>query len=102
MTLTSDEKDTFRRDGVLIRRAAFSPDTAAEARKLIGDWYHDHLDASRVTEYTQRTFAPGLGSHPALLRLLTATGHGTRRQGCWGRSLPSPQSRSRSASRAAI
>jgi len=88
MTVTGDEKDTFRRDGVLIRRAAFSPDAAAEAGKLIGDWYHDHLDASRVTEYTQRTFAPDLGSHPALLRLLTATGAWDTAAGLLGEIAP--------------
>jgi hypothetical protein len=74
MALSDSEKDAFRRDGVITRRAAFSPDVTALARQLIGDWYRDHLDASRVTEYTQRTFAPDLGSHPALLSLLTATG----------------------------
>jgi hypothetical protein len=74
MTLSDSEKDAFRRDGVIIRRAAFNPDATAPARQLIGDWYRDHLDASRVAEYTQRTFAPDLGSHPALLSLLTSTG----------------------------
>ena len=74
MTLSDREKDAFLRDGVIIRRAAFSPDVTGLVRQLVGDWYRDHFDASRVTEYTQRTFAPDLGSHPALLSLLTATG----------------------------
>jgi hypothetical protein len=55
LTLSGREKDAFPPGRVLIRRAAFSPDVTGLARQLIGDWYRDHLDASRVTEYTQRT-----------------------------------------------
>lgn len=41
---------------------------------LVTDWYRTDMDQSRLVDYTQRTFAPGLGSHPDLLALFTHSG----------------------------
>jgi len=37
------------------------------ATTLIDTWYREQMDPDRIAGYTQRTFAPHLGSHSALL-----------------------------------
>jgi hypothetical protein len=74
MTLTNAERAAFLRDGLIIRRGTVGPEFTDPARQLVDDWYREHLDARRVSEFTQRTFAPELGSHQAILNLLTGSG----------------------------
>jgi len=72
--LTAGEKETFIRDGAIVRRGAVAPALVDRARSLIEDWYRAELDASLIDTYTQRTFAPHLGSHPDLLALFHHSG----------------------------
>ncbi|MFE1348512.1 phytanoyl-CoA dioxygenase family protein [Streptomyces sp. NPDC058757] len=74
MPLTAAERAQFRRDGLIIRRRQATPAHTTPARDLIHTWYARDYDPTRLTEYTQRTFAPEHGTHPALLDLYTATG----------------------------
>ncbi|MFD0507048.1 phytanoyl-CoA dioxygenase [Streptomyces chiangmaiensis] len=72
MPLTPEEKDTFKHDGVLTRRALVAPALVQRATSLVGTWYRD-LKASDIPAYSQRTFAPELGSHPDILALYRET-----------------------------
>src|SRR5690606_26721479 len=72
MPLTPEEKATFKRDGVLIRRALVSPALVQRATSLVGSWYRG-LKPSDVPAYSQRTFAPELGNHPDILALYEET-----------------------------
>ncbi|MEU2391847.1 phytanoyl-CoA dioxygenase family protein [Streptomyces sp. NPDC007369] len=74
MLVTDDERDRFRRDGMFVRRGLATDAHTGPARNLITTWYAKDFDPDRLTEYTQRTFAPEHGGHPALLDLYTATG----------------------------
>lgn len=74
MQLTDTEKAEFKRDGMIIRRGIVGPDLIAPATTLIDAWYREQMDPDRIADYTQRTFAPHLGSHPALLALLNTSG----------------------------
>ncbi|MFD7444000.1 creatininase family protein [Streptomyces sp. NPDC059909] len=73
MTLTSEEKTTFKRDGVVVRRGLVDPDLVGRAVSLVDTWYSEGLTPEDIPEYTQRTFAPELGSHPDVLALYAAT-----------------------------
>lgn len=74
MPLTDEEKAGFIRDGLVIRRGATPADQVTNAASLIDRWYRAEMDPAGIAAYTQRTFAPGLGGHPALLGLLAASG----------------------------
>jgi Phytanoyl-CoA dioxygenase (PhyH) len=74
VTLTAAEREEFLSNGVIVRRGMIGSDLTGPARTLIGGWYDGQFDPGRVTEFTQRTFAPELGSHPALLAMLTSSG----------------------------
>jgi hypothetical protein len=74
MQLTDTEKAGFKRDGLIIRRGIVAPELIAPATALIDSWYREQMDPDRIADYTQRTFAPHLGNHPALLNLLHASG----------------------------
>ncbi|WP_335989978.1 phytanoyl-CoA dioxygenase family protein [Glycomyces sp. MUSA5-2] len=69
MSLTPNEKSTFIREGMLIRRNAVAPELISRARELVDDWYHEAMDPALIDGYTQRTFAPEFKSHPDLLAL---------------------------------
>jgi hypothetical protein len=71
MVLTADDKHDFLRDGLIIRRDAVDLALVTRARALIDDWCREAMDDTLVDQYTQRTFAPELGSHPDLLALFT-------------------------------
>jgi hypothetical protein len=71
--LTDTELDDFQRDGVLIRRHAIPRDVWRPALALIEASYSTDAGADHLAAYTQRTFAPELERHPALIRLLTDT-----------------------------
>ncbi|MFK0239015.1 phytanoyl-CoA dioxygenase family protein [Streptomyces vinaceus] len=74
MLVTDDERARFRRDGMFVRRGLAADAHTGPARDLITTWFAKDYDPDRLTEYTQRTFAPEHGRHPALLDLYTATG----------------------------
>ncbi|MFE5827736.1 phytanoyl-CoA dioxygenase, partial [Streptomyces erythrochromogenes] len=74
MLVTDDERARFRRDGMFVRPRLAADTHTGPARDLITTWYAKDYDPDRLTEYTQRTFAPEHGRHPALLDLYTATG----------------------------
>lgn len=74
MRLTRDELTAFATDGALVKRR-FVPDHLIQsAAALVNDWYHNHMDPAKITAYSQRTFAPDLGSHPDLLALFSRSG----------------------------
>ncbi|WP_338676736.1 phytanoyl-CoA dioxygenase family protein [Streptomyces sp. SCSIO 30461] len=72
MPLTSEEKDAFKRDGVVIRRGLIASELVHRATSLIDTWYRD-LKPSDIPAYNQRTFAPELESHPDILALYRDT-----------------------------
>ncbi|MEV6598810.1 phytanoyl-CoA dioxygenase family protein [Actinoplanes sp. NPDC051346] len=72
--LTAHEKDTFIRDGIIVRRNAIPPELIVTARQLIDRWLSRDMDLTRVDAYTQRTFAPDLGDHPDILALFDQSG----------------------------
>ncbi|MEU6709644.1 phytanoyl-CoA dioxygenase family protein [Streptomyces wuyuanensis] len=74
MPLTDDERTQFQRNGLFVRRGLATDTHTTPARDLINTWYANAFDPRRLTEYTQRTFAPEHGHHPALLNLYTSTG----------------------------
>lgn len=74
MPLTADELATFTTDGMVAKRGFVGPDLIESAAALVNGWYRDEMDQTQLTAYTQRTFAPDLGSHPDLLALLTDSG----------------------------
>lgn len=74
MPLSADDLTTFTNDGMITKRG-FVPRTLVErAAALVITWYRDEMDQTELTTYTQKTFAPELGSHPDLLALLTDSG----------------------------
>ncbi len=74
MALTVDDKHDFLRDGLIIKRDAVDPALVTRARALIDEWCREAMDEALIDQYTQRTFAPELGSHPDLLALFTRSG----------------------------
>ena len=74
MSLSVDELNTFVANGVVIKRG-FVPAYLVEAATiLVTSWHRSEMDQSQLIEYTQRTFAPDLGSHPNVLALFTESG----------------------------
>ncbi|WP_280500601.1 phytanoyl-CoA dioxygenase family protein [Nocardia farcinica] len=70
--LTTEDRALFATDGVLIKRDLIACDRIESARSLIDDWLVTGMDLNHLAGYTQRTFAPELGSHPILLDLYYA------------------------------
>ena len=73
MRLTTDELSAFAADGIIIRRGLVTQTLAARATDLVSQWYGT-MDQSRLIGFTQRTFAPELGSHPDVLALFENSG----------------------------
>lgn len=73
MSLTAEEKATFKRDGFLIRRGLIEDRQVIRATSLINTWYRERLNPEDIPAYTQRTFAPELGNHPDILGLYART-----------------------------
>lgn len=73
MPLTAEDKTTFKRDGVLIRRGLVEDGQVTRASSLINTWYRERLSPEDIPAYSQRTFAPELGSHPDVLGLYAQT-----------------------------
>ncbi|AZK95026.1 MULTISPECIES: phytanoyl-CoA dioxygenase family protein [Streptomyces] len=69
MPLTVEEKATFKRDGVLICRGLVAPYLTRRAIPLIDTWYRHRLAPGNISAYSQRTFAPELGTHRDILAL---------------------------------
>lgn len=74
MALTIEDKHDFLRDGLIIKRDAVAAPLITRARALIDEWCREAMDPALIDQYTQRTFAPELGSHPDLLALFTRSG----------------------------
>ncbi|WP_424892252.1 phytanoyl-CoA dioxygenase family protein [Streptomyces sp. XH2] len=72
--LSGCDRQDFVRDGVLIRRH-FAPSSLVQpAADLVDTWYRDRYRATDLSDYTNRTFAPELTEHPALLALYHDSG----------------------------
>jgi hypothetical protein len=67
MSLTQDQIRSFEQSGVLKLEQAVPPDLLRTACELVNGWMGDGFDRSRLEEYTNRTFAPELGTDPRLL-----------------------------------
>jgi hypothetical protein len=74
MPLDLDDRQHFTDDGLIIKRRFVPQHLVARATELINDWYRTELDSARLVDYTQRTFAPDLSSHPDILALFTESG----------------------------
>lgn len=74
MSLTAEEKATFKRDGVLIRRGLAAPGLVKRAVSLIDASYRREMTPDDIPAYSRRTFAPELGDSAELLSLYTETG----------------------------
>jgi Phytanoyl-CoA dioxygenase (PhyH) len=74
MPLSADELAAFASDGVIIKRGCVPSQLTGPATALVTDWYRTEMDLNRLVDYTQRTFAPGLGTHSDLLALFTGSG----------------------------
>ncbi|MFD9562579.1 phytanoyl-CoA dioxygenase family protein [Streptomyces sp. NPDC059994] len=74
MSLTAEERATFKRDGVLIRRGLVAADQVRHAVDLIDESYRKPMNPGDIAVYSQRTFAPELGDRAELLALYTDTG----------------------------
>lgn len=74
MALTIEEKHGFVRDGLIVKRSAVDAALITRARAHVDRWCREAMDPTLIGEYTQRTFAPELGSHPDLLALFTHSG----------------------------
>lgn len=72
--VTPQEKADFVRDGAIIRRGLVPPTLVDRARSMIEDWYRREMRPDLIGSYTQRTFAPDLGSHPDVLALFHKSG----------------------------
>lgn len=72
--LTDDELRAFAIEGLLVKRNFLPADLTAEAQSLVEDWYQHDMDLAELARYTQKTFAPELGSHPSFLRLFSGSG----------------------------
>lgn len=72
--ITPQEKAEFVRNGAIIRRRFVPPRLIGQARTMIDDWYQTGMEPERINAYTERTFAPELGSHRDLLALYRNSG----------------------------
>lgn len=71
--LSRAEHEGFVRDGLVVRRGLLSPAQVDGARKLVEAALPPVMTDRQLRDYTQTTFVPELGSHPALLDLLRGT-----------------------------
>lgn len=69
-----EEQRQFIHDGVIIRRGFIPLDLVRTARHLVEKWYETCFEATAIEQYTQKTFAPNLGSHPDLLNVYHLSG----------------------------
>ncbi|MFF0493930.1 phytanoyl-CoA dioxygenase family protein [Nocardia sp. NPDC004068] len=67
--LTAQEREQFIENGVLVKRSAIPAEVVRPAQSLIADWIARGDWHKQVKQYTQRTFAPELESHPRILEL---------------------------------
>ncbi|HEV2378087.1 MAG TPA: phytanoyl-CoA dioxygenase family protein [Streptosporangiaceae bacterium] len=74
MPLDADELTAFAANGIIIKRGFVAPELVGKATSLVTEWYRTAMDQSQLAEFTQRTFAPHLGSHPDVLALFTNSG----------------------------
>lgn len=74
MSLSDEELNTFRTNGLIIKPGFVRPDLVQRATALVTDWYRNDMDRSQLVGYTQRTFAPDLGGHPDILALFDNSG----------------------------
>ncbi|WEH40970.1 phytanoyl-CoA dioxygenase family protein [Streptomyces sp. AM 2-1-1] len=74
MSLTTEDKATFKRDGVLIRRGLATPDHVRQAISVIAKSYREGMAPEDIPAYSRRTFTPELGDSAELLSLYTQTG----------------------------
>ncbi|MCX4461159.1 phytanoyl-CoA dioxygenase family protein (plasmid) [Streptomyces sp. NBC_01340] len=72
--LSQDELHQFVTDGALTRRSLIPERLLQPAARLVDTWMREEYDPSRLTGYTNRTFAPDLASHPDLLGLYHRSG----------------------------
>jgi Phytanoyl-CoA dioxygenase (PhyH) len=73
--LSADEKTGFIRDGAIIRRQFIPRPLVESARGVINAWHNSSLfDIGLIERYTQKTFAPELGSDPTLLDVYYSSG----------------------------
>ncbi|MEU1193065.1 phytanoyl-CoA dioxygenase family protein [Streptomyces sp. NPDC005859] len=73
-SLTLNDLRTFVADGVLIGRGLIPDGLLHPAAHLVDAWMREHYDPTRLTAYTNQTFAPDLAGHPALLGLYNDSG----------------------------
>src|SRR5262249_55523409 len=74
MSLSADDLATFTNDGMIAKRGFVPSEQVERAATLVSRWYRNEMDQTQLTIYTQRTFAPELGSHRDLMALLTDSG----------------------------
>ena len=74
MSLTMEDAPAFIDDGILVRRGLVPHELTRRARERIMAWYREEMDTGLIHQYTQRTFAPQMGSHPDLLALFDNLG----------------------------
>ncbi|HEX3732027.1 MAG TPA: phytanoyl-CoA dioxygenase family protein [Mycobacteriales bacterium] len=69
-----EEAAFFVANGFVIKRNFVPSQLVDQASALIDNWYGTQMDAEDVAAYTQRSFAPELGSSPELLALFHDSG----------------------------
>jgi hypothetical protein len=67
--ISLEDKLTFIKHGVLVRRSFVSLDLIQLALQLIEEWYESCFMIQEVEKYTQTSFAPNLKNHPDLLSI---------------------------------
>jgi ectoine hydroxylase-related dioxygenase (phytanoyl-CoA dioxygenase family) len=72
--VADSEAERFAEEGVIIRCQLVQPELIAHAREAIEAWSRNSCNASQIETYTQKTFAPELGSDPALLNIYRQSG----------------------------
>ncbi|MEE6260167.1 phytanoyl-CoA dioxygenase family protein [Plantactinospora sonchi] len=72
--ITPHEMAQFVREGIVIRRNFVDSELVDRARLLINGWYQGKMQSDLIESYTQRTFAPELGTHPDMLALFHESG----------------------------
>lgn len=74
MSLSPDELNTFADRGMITKRSLVEQTLVERASARINGWYASEMDQTQLVAYTQRTFAPELGTHPDLMALLYDSG----------------------------
>jgi hypothetical protein len=72
--LTKEERDAFRRDGVLVRRGLVDRARVESVLQLVERVHDAAADSASIERFTQTTFVPSLRSDPRLLDLYHGTG----------------------------